>query len=190
MDTTTAQTLQIAYDEQDEAEIIRTARDDPEAFSQLYRHYVTPVYRYCLSRIGNVADAEDVTAQVFIAVWESLPRYRHRGTFAAWLFTIARRRISDHFRKKPPHLALDENRDRASMPGLQSHYIHTEALQRLNDLVQRLDETQQELLRLRFAAELTYRDIARVLGKSEGAVKMALRRLLKRLEAQWGEDDE
>ncbi|MCB9134008.1 MAG: RNA polymerase sigma factor [Anaerolineales bacterium] len=80
----------------DEPLLIEAARQNPEAFDALYCRYLNPVYRYLFSRVQNQADAEDLTAQVFIEVLEGLARYRDRGTFAAWLFTIARRRAIDH----------------------------------------------------------------------------------------------
>jgi RNA polymerase sigma-70 factor (ECF subfamily) len=184
MDYTATQPLSITTGRQDEADLILAARTDVEAFTQLYRRYVTPVYRYCYSRMGNAADAEDVTAQVFIAMWEGLPRYRHRGVFAAWLFTIARRRISDFYRRRRDYLPLDEARDApVEEDMLSAHLAHTESLRQLATLVAKLDDRQQELLRLRFAAGLNYREIAVVVRRSEGSVKMALHRLLKMLKS-------
>jgi RNA polymerase sigma-70 factor (ECF subfamily) len=80
---------------------------DPIAFTALYRRYVTPIYRYAYSRMGNRADAEDIAAQVFSEALAGLDRYREEGNFAAWLFTIAARRIVDHYRQAKPHLPLD-----------------------------------------------------------------------------------
>ncbi len=183
MDYTATRPLSVTASRQDEADLILAARTDVEAYTQLYRRYVTPVYRYCYSRMGNAADAEDVTAQVFVAVWEGLPCYRHRGVFAAWLFTIARRRISDYYRRRRDYLPLDEARDAPAEDVLSAHLVHAESLRQLATLTAELDDRQQELLRLRFAAGLNYKEIAAIVRKSEGSVKMALHRLLKMLKS-------
>jgi RNA polymerase sigma factor (sigma-70 family) len=174
-----------------DALLVKASRRDPVAFAALYRRYVTPIYRYLYSRVGNAADAEDLTAQTFVAALEGLPGYRERGNFAAWLFTIAHNKAADHHRQQPPQLPLDEALDspRHGENPLAS-MMRKEALQRLSALVAGLEEDKQELLRLRFAGSLTYAQIAQVVGSSEGAVKMAVHRLLNRLEAGWEESDE
>lgn len=174
-----------------DALLVKAARCDPAAFAALYRRYVTPVYRYLYSRVGNAADAEDLTAQTFVAALEGLHGYRERGNFAAWLFTLAHNKAADHHRQQHPQLPLDEALD---SPGHgenpMTSMMRKEALQRLSALIAGLQEDKQELLRLRFAGGLTYPEIARVMGRSEAAVKMAVHRLLRRLEAEWEEDHE
>jgi len=158
---------------------------DPITFAALYRRYVTPIYRYAYSRVGNQADAEDIAAQVFSEALAGLDRYREEGNFAAWLFTIAARRIVDHYRQAKPHLPLDAacflSADGRS-PLNQA--IHNEKLAELARLVAQLPAEKQELLRLRFAGELTYAEIGAVVGRSEAATKMALNRLLRQLERE------
>jgi RNA polymerase sigma-70 factor (ECF subfamily) len=174
-----------------DAALAKASRRDPAAFAALYRRYVTPIYRYLYSRVGEAAAAEDLTSQVFIEALEGLAGYREQGHFAAWLFTIARHRAADHYRRRRPHLTLDEGMD--SPAGAESPLVglvREEALQRLAALVADLGEDQQELLRLRFAGGLTYGQIGSVVGRSEAAVKMAVHRLLRRLEAGWEECDE
>ena len=174
-----------------DALLVKAARCDPAAFAALYRRYVTPVYRYLYSRVGNAADAEDLTAQTFVAALEGLHGYRERGNFAAWLFTLAHNKAADHHRQQHPQLPLDEALD---SPGHgenpMTSMMRKEALQRLSALIAGLQEDKQELLRLRFAGGLTYPEIARVMGRSEAAVKMAVHRLLRRLDAEWEVDHE
>lgn len=72
---------------EDDASLVKAARRDPAAFAALYRRHVTPVYRYLYSRVGNTADAEDLTAQVFTEALEGLGRYREVGSFATLTIT-------------------------------------------------------------------------------------------------------
>ena len=174
----------------EDAELSQAARDDPKAFAVLYRRYVTPIYRYCYSRVGNVANAEDVTAQVFTEALAALPDYEERGAFSAWLFTIARHKCASHHRRCHPVLPLDENVDSLLVgDDPLTQVMYGESLQRLATLVQRLSEDQQDLLLLRYAVGLTYAQIGEVVGRSEAAIKMAIHRLLRQLRAEWEEKD-
>ncbi len=103
METITLSRSDANPDIQDEAALVEVARRDPEAFAVLYQRYLTPVYRYLLRRSNSVHEAEDLSAQVFIEALEGLTagRYRQGGCFAAWLFTITRRRLVDFYRQRP-----------------------------------------------------------------------------------------
>ncbi len=152
-----------------EAALIEEARHNPEAFAALYQLYLTPLYRYLYRRSSNAHDAEDLTTQVFIDVLEGLTthRYREGGRFVAWLFTIARRRLIDFYRQHPC-APLDD--PPSPEPGLLAVIEKGQDLQRLACLLSRLDEDQQELLRLRFSAGLSFSEMSILDGRSEAAV--------------------
>jgi RNA polymerase sigma-70 factor, ECF subfamily len=178
----------VTPDDTPEAGDVQKAQRDPAAFAALYRRYVTPIYRYVYSRVGNRNDADDLTSQVFTEALASLAHYREQGTFAAWLFTIAARRVIDHYRQTRPQLPLDAAADRpADGRSPLSQAIHNEELAQLTGLISRLEEDKQEFLRLRYAGGLTYAEIGHVTGRSEAAVKMAMNRLLRRLQAMVAE---
>lgn len=164
-----------------------SARQASQAtFTRLYRRHVTPIYSYLYSRVGNRADAEDLTEQVFTEALEGLERYEEQGKAAAWLFTIAHRRLVDHYRSRCEELPFDEALDSPlDSLGPEAEVMRRERLAALARLVAGLDEEERELLQLRFVADLTYGEIGEVLGRSEGAVKIAIYRLLDRLRARW-----
>jgi len=126
-------------------------------FSQVYRAYVSRIYRYVFARVGNREDAEDLTAQVFYEALEKWPTYKEEGHLSAWLFTIARRRVVNYYRRRRFSLPLEAHTAVSAPPwdGVERE----EELNTLALLVEQLTEEEQELLRLRFAAGLTYREI-------------------------------
>lgn len=172
------------YSQLDDAALARAATSqNADAFTTLYRRYVTPLYRYLYHRLGNVKDAEDLTAQVFMEALEGLASYRERGCFSSWLFTIARRRLIDLYRQRPTSTLDDDLPDAAF--DLQMVLEKNENHVRLNQLLNELEDNRRELLQLRFAAGLEFSEIAALLGKREGAVKMTLYRTLDWLKANW-----
>jgi RNA polymerase sigma-70 factor (ECF subfamily) len=173
---------------QAEIELVAAVQQDPGAFRMLYEQYARPVYRYLYSLAGNQAEAEDLTSQVFLKALEDLVKFRNQGGFRAWLFTIARSKAMDAYRKRRRELPLDVVDLPSPDPDPLATAIHREEVERMRKRLSALPEDEQELLRLRFVAGLSYAEIGEVLKRSEGAVKKALYRLLDRLEEQMEED--
>ena len=153
------------------------------AFTILYHRYLTPVYRFLYFSVGDHHIAEDLTSQVFLAALEGLPDYHHRGTFTAWLFSIARHKVVDHFRRRQHNISFNEVVSWLAVDGdLLGEVIDREEKGRLAGIILALRPDEQELLVLRFAAELSFEEIASVLRRRPSAVKMQLYRLLRRVE--------
>jgi RNA polymerase sigma-70 factor (ECF subfamily) len=169
--------------EHDDRTLILAAQKNPVDFAAVYDRYAQSIYRYFYSRVDSPADAEDLTAQTFLAALESLPRYRHRGYFSAWLFSIARSKAMDHFRRRKPQVELSET-ERSDEPDPFTRVAHGDEIARLLDLVRGLEETDRELIRLRYVVDLSFAEIANLLGRKEDAVKKTLYRLLDRLQVQ------
>lgn len=167
----------------DEAGQVAAARQDPRAFGDLYDRYASSIYRYLLSRLGNVEEARDLTSQTFLAAYDAFPRYQHSGYFSAWLFSIARSKYVDHLRKSRLRLKAvpDPAQDPPSDPLAQ--VIETERIAELRECIRELSEDEQDLLRLRYVAGLGFAELASLLNKKEDAVKKSLYRLLARLHA-------
>ena len=179
----TEPTQKVPDDPHLEEDLIRAAKADSRCFEALYLRYVNQVYRYLFSRIGSQLEAEDATAQTFLCALEGLGNYRHDGHFAAWLFAIARRKAADHFRMAGRSTFLPDE-----LPSLDadllSQTIQAERQNELKKSIRDFDDEEQELLRLRFAAQLTFAEIARLTGRKEDAVKKNIYRLLDRLQSR------
>jgi RNA polymerase sigma-70 factor (ECF subfamily) len=176
----------------DEPALVRAAQTDAQAFGALYDRYVQRIYRYCYYRTNNAPDAEDLTAQIFLAALEALPRYRQDGHFAAWLFSIARKKVADFHRRSPQatHVALDES----ILPPIHTDMaVDVETSQRRERLlkqIQALAEEERELIHLRYVAELSFAEIGKALQRNEEAVKKSLYRLIARLKQELEADHE
>ena len=164
--------------------LVAQAQQNPAAFAALYDQYVQLVYRYLYSRVANAQEAQDLTAQTFLSALEALPRYRHKGYFSAWLFAIARSKVMDHFRRRKHESEMDLPEAGDPTPDPLSQVIQTIERQQLSQLIANLGEPDQDLIRLRYVAELSFAEIAALLGRKEDTVKKSLYRLLARLESQ------
>jgi RNA polymerase sigma factor (sigma-70 family) len=168
----------------DDRDLIVKAKQDPNAFEELYRRHVQAVYKYFYNRTWNQDEAEDLTEQTFIAALEGLQQYRENGLFLAWLFSIARRKAVDHFRAKTKQTSLDISNDIPVNSDFLNDIIQSERLKAIADIFNTLSEKEKELIRLRYVAELNFAEIGRLLHRSEGAVKKALYRIVDRMRKQ------
>ena len=172
--------------DQDEPELIRQAQQDLRKFTILYERYVQRVYRYLLVHTGNVADAEDLTSQTFMAAMENLEKYNGTRPFLAWLLGIAKNKRADFFRRQKPTDDLDSalnvpNPNQKDHDDLINDQIQIEMITRK---LHTLAPDRAEALTLRLFGELSNREIARLMHKEETAVRMLIHRGLRDLQAQ------
>lgn len=153
---------------------------DPDAFGRLYDMYVDRVYRHVYYRVGNVADAEDLTQQVFLKAWQAIDRYKKTASpFLAWLMTISHNLVVDFYRSKKDKAYLDAEvtaDDLASSPERIAEARFDQ--QQLRGAILQLRSDQQQAILLRFIEGFQYAEIASLLGKSEGAIRVILHRAL------------
>lgn len=160
------------------------------AFAALYRRYLARVYRYFYARTGAAQWAEDLTAQTWLAALESLPNYRERGTFAAWLFAIAARRYADAYRAQaavPPEAPDDlcDPPDPAPLP--EAAAIHAEQMATLARRLRALPPDRAQAVALHFFGGLSHKETARAMGRTQIAVKSLLHRALRELRERWND---
>jgi RNA polymerase sigma-70 factor (ECF subfamily) len=182
--------------------LVRDARaGDRHALGQLYDTYRDRVARFATGRLGDPEKAEDVTSETFEAVCRNLGSYRAGTDFEAWLFTIAHRRVADHFRRRyrRQEVALDEalpggtGPDGGARPGAapavagpEEALLAAERRAEVAGAFRRLRPDQQEVLALRVLGGLSAAQVGEVLGKSEGAVRVAQHRALQSLRTAMG----
>ena len=168
--------------EGDEAEgtrviaLVELARaGDAEAFGQLYDHYHVSVYRFLYYRVGQVALAEDLTSETFFRALRSMGSFRWQGKdFGAWLMTIARNLTADHFKAGRTRLELateDMGAHDAPTEGPETAVLASLTNEVLLQALRELPAEQQECLVMRFLQGLSIAETAKVLGRSDGAVK-------------------
>ena len=168
----------------DELELVqRAVGHDPEAFGRLYDIHVDRVYRHIHYRVGNQQDAEDLTQQVFLKAWQSIPRYKETASpFIAWLMTISHNLIVDFYRtrKDKAYLEAEILADGSASSPEQAAETSLEQ-QRLRRAILRLGGDEQQVVILRFIEGFEFSEIASVLNKKEGNVRVILHRALVKL---------
>jgi len=158
---------------QSEESLVRRAqKHDQEAFAQLYEEHFDRIYRYITLRIGNEAEAEDLTQQVFLNALQSISSFKWKGVpFSAWLFRIAHNQVVDYLRRKK-HTAVPLGESLASRDDNSQLVVeHKLDIERLLSATKKLTQAQREVISLRFTSELSIAQVAEVMGKSQGAVK-------------------
>lgn len=168
--------------EQDETNLARQAIRNVDAFAELYRRHMTRVYRYHIAHVGNIKDAEDLTSQTFMAALEGIRSFRGRGSFAAWILGIASKKRLMYFRGSRPEVPLDEAVYYPSL-SLPTDKAATQRLQleSLSRALRQISADRAEALILTYFGGLSHLETARLLNKSEAAVKMLVSRGLQDL---------
>ena len=172
----------IDYKELDDSELVALAKEDKAAFGELYERYLQKIYSYVYYRTGNVHDAEDLTAKVFIRALSHISSYVEKGVpFQAWLYRIAHNLVANWHRDQGRRkiIALDD---------YVVHSLKSEAPDRLSEereeqsqlleAVRRLPEDRQQLILLKFVERMSNAEIGAIMGRTEGAIKSLYHRTL------------
>lgn len=157
------------------------------SFEMLYERYHEQIYRYLYAHLKHEHDAADLMQQVFLQAWRQKETYEaRRGTVATWLFSIAHHRLVDFYRVSRTSVsweAIPEMSTTDEDP--EAKVISEETIAQVRKMLEALSQAEQELLALRFAAQLSSAEIAPLIGKSEAATKKQLTQLLHRLQEQY-----
>jgi len=169
--------------------VLQAQAGNAEAFGQLYDAYMERIYRFIYFRVEDQQTAEDITSQVFLRAWNNLDRFRlGRTPYLAWLYTIAHNAVIDHYRTRKVTTALEDVR--LSQPDyaevVENDIDFEVEMTSIKSAMRTLTDDQQQVLTLKFIEGMSNDEIARHLGKREGAVRAlqmrGLRALAKQLE--------
>jgi RNA polymerase sigma-70 factor, ECF subfamily len=166
----------------EEGLLVEAAQQDPAKFGDLYEAYFELVYGFIARRVRDRDAAEDLASDVFHKAFASLRSYESRGApFAAWLIRIAANSVADRSKRAAREVS---NRNEAPEPGAQPDMDAIENRARLFRLVDQLPQDQRRVIFGRFVDEMSIREIAGRLGRSEGAVKQLQLRAIQNLRKQ------
>jgi RNA polymerase sigma-70 factor (ECF subfamily) len=157
----------------EESLVERAKQRDQEAFAQLYEEYFDRIYRYIVFKIGDEMEAEDMTQQVFLKVLRSISSFRWKGvSFSAWLYRIAHNQVVDYLRRKAKRGVVPLNELIVSGGDDPQRVTEQHAdIEQVLAAAKHLTEAQREVVSLRFAGDLSIAEVAKAMGRSEGAIK-------------------
>lgn len=168
--------------ENEGALVSRAVDGDAEAYGKLYLRHLDAIYRYVYFKVGNRAQAEDLTEEVFVKAWEALPQYQiGESPFTSWLYRIAHNLTVDFFRRnRNEQTLLEETHNPIANPDQTPEQILVgqQDLEALVAAVGQLAPLEQEVLILRFVEGLSHRQVAESIGKSDGASRVIQHRAL------------
>jgi RNA polymerase sigma-70 factor (ECF subfamily) len=152
----------------------------------VYAEQLPRVYNFLRYRVGDGQVAEDLTSATFEKAWGARHRYRRDlAAFSTWLFTIARHVAADYYRHRRTEVSLETLRHNADANLLDETVQRRNDFAHLTALLARLPARERELIALKFGAECSNREIARLLRLSESNVGTILHRVVQRLRVQW-----
>ena len=160
---------------------------DRAALEELYLIHFDRIYSYLHMSVGSKHDAEDLTTQTFMKMLESIGRFRWQSApFSAWLFRIAHNLAMDHFRARrrwQPEADVPEPPGEAE-PSAELEAMQSIGRQSMLELIDKLSPEQQQVLTLKFVFNFPNADVAKILDKTEGAIKSLQHRALASLQKQ------
>ena len=171
--------------------LVRGAQADPARFEALYRKYLAQVYSFAFCELRDHHEAEDVTERTFLAALDALPRFREEAgadpanpeasTFRVWLFRIARNALANELRRRRrrPTAPLEAAFGVAAPVDVAARAAARVEASAAWAAVDRLPDDRRRAVILRFVEEMSTAEIAGVLGRSEGAVRVLLHRALR-----------
>ena len=168
----------------EEKEIISKAKYDVTAFEALYDKYFMQIYKYVMLRVKNQDVANDIVSEVFYKAMTKISLFKWRSIpFSSWLYRIAMNEISNHFRreKKKHKLVGDVLLEEDSLT-FQPEFDEAVSFDFIHSYISKLPQRDQDVITLRYFEKKSFQEIADIIGKNEGYIRVILHRALKKLE--------
>jgi RNA polymerase sigma-70 factor (ECF subfamily) len=163
--------------------IERAKKGEAQAFGLLYDHYHERIYRFIFLKVSRKEDAEDLTHQVFLSAWQNIKNYKELGfPFSSWLYRISRNAVIDFYRSKKIETSLEEVQNELSSDEIKTDDIDLKIqIEEVMKALKQLKPDYQDIIIMRFVDDLSVKEIAKALDKSEGAVKLMQHRAINNL---------
>jgi RNA polymerase sigma factor (sigma-70 family) len=173
---------QAAYQELSDAEVIRSylATQDAQYFTQLYRRYAQKVYGKCISILKNDAEARDAMQDIFVKIMLNLGNFGEKSQFSTWVYSITYNYCIDAIRKRKKEKTMfSEDIERApdvAAEDVPDQFLMEMEVKNLRFVLDNLPDSDRLILIMKYQDDLSIRDIAETLNKTESAVKMKIKR--------------
>jgi RNA polymerase sigma-70 factor (ECF subfamily) len=167
-----------------DSHLLERAREyEAEALAEIYDRYSEPIYRYLYRYVGDAAQAEDLTGEVFVKLLQVLgTSHAPHDKLQGWLYRVAHNQAMDWFRQQSRSSTVALGEDLAAEDPLPTDLVaKQETRQRLRQAIRQLTSEQQQVILLRFGEGRRVSEVSRLMEKSEGAVKILQHRAIKRL---------
>jgi len=160
---------------------------DSSDFERYYNEFRDKIYSYLYYRCGrNKALAEDLTSEVFMKALEKFHTYKRDKSFKSWIFTIAHNHLVDHYRSSRTTVDLDRLENLIVSDGdVKSTLMKRIAAEQVRELLKHVNDEEREILLMRYHIELPMKDIADIVDRSEGNVRVIIHRALAKLQKQY-----
>ncbi len=160
---------------------------DGSAFAELYDRYVERIYRFVYFKTFDKDTAEDIVSTIFLKAYERIGTFdAGKGVFSQWLYGIARNAVVDHYRSAKQHVDVDDLFDLGEDERTEEKIDARELLAKVERYLVTLNARQREIVTLRLWEELSYREIAEIVGGTEDAAKVMFSRTIRELREKLG----
>ncbi|MFZ5392025.1 MAG: RNA polymerase sigma factor [Patescibacteria group bacterium] len=176
-------------DLQMEQELVERAKTDDLAFEQLYNLYFPKIYGFVYKRVGQKQICEDIVSEVFMKVFTNLKDYRDQGmSFGCWVYKIATNKLIDYYRsgKKQMVVGVEMMENIGSKENIGEQTANKMEVEEIQTVISTLAENYQQIINLKFFAELSNQEIAKILKISENNAGVIIFRALKKFREEYG----
>lgn len=170
---------------EEEKIIIACQNGNAEKFGELYDAYIRKIYDFIYYKTHHKETAEDIASIVFIKVFEKIKSFDcAKGTFSSWIYRIARNSVVDHYRTKKPTINIDDVWDLSGREDIVRDFDTAQKIEKVEKYIQALNSEQRDIVMLRVWQEMSYKEIAEIMEKSEAACKMTFSRAMGELRSR------